>query len=190
MTRKSYAYALGPLALLGGVAGRCTPTPPTCHPTVIVGDSISADTRDEYENSIPGVLVDAIWGRGLDTNALGATFPTFREAIPGDLKKVCPDGEFVIQDDGGEMLWDLDDTLWVESITPDTVELVWVSPSNKLRPYIGEFQDNVRTALAEHPEATYVDWVAAATPDLLTDGLHANQDGQYVLNHLVWEATR
>jgi len=178
-------YALGPLAIL---AGSCQGVDSDrSHDVVIVGDSISVDNRNEFQASIPDVLVDAVWGRGPDVNAFGDV-PTFREAWPNAVSHA--ERWVVIQDDGGEQPITVEFAEWVVDQVPDHVCIGWVSPSNNGRDYIAESQNIVRMAIAEHPCSAYIDWHAVATPDLLTDGLHLNQQGQYVLNHLVWSATR
>jgi hypothetical protein len=178
------------LAGFGGFA-QCAPAPaPTLAPVVIVGDSITVDNRDEYQASIPGVVVDGIWGRGWDSNAGGQTFPTFRQAMAANIAKVAPGGSLVIHDDGGEGATTAEHVKYVTDLLPDDRRLVWVSPSNNNVPWTADSQQTILDGIQEQPDHVYVDWHSEATPDRLTDGLHLNQAGQSTLNHLVYWATR
>ena len=185
--RKHLAIALGAFALpFGGALQQCTPSYVEPHRVTIVGDSISVDTRDEFQQAIDDVHVNAIWGRGWDSNAGGQTFPTFRQAILAEVPNIEAGGWLIIQDDGGEGPTSPEIVAWVLSAVPDNVNIGWVSPSNNERSWTADSQANIRAA-----DVTYIDWhsVALANPQLLTDGLHLNQDGQWALTHVVWSVT-
>lgn len=165
-----------------------TPAPPPSYRVVIIGDSLSVDSRDEYQAHISGVYVDAIWGRGTTHNVDGATFPNIDQAVDTWANRVQPGGSLVIQDDGGETLITEAFVRSVADRLPDDRRLVWVSPNNTTISWGDQNRENVWNGLSSQPVSEYVDLFSVQAP-WLTDHTHLNAEGQLQLalmvNHVV-----
>jgi hypothetical protein len=194
--RRGRAFSLSLfLAAGGGLMQQCAPMPtaaPATYATVVVGDSITADAKDELATQ-KDIYVDGIWGRGIDSNAGGHTFPTLRTAVAAAAKKVKPQGWLVIQDDGGEGVTTPEFVKYVTDLLPDDRCLAWVSPSNDTTgaAWLADSQAAVTAGLLDQPCNAYIDWYTVSHEQgVLHDGLHANQDGQWLYNHLIWTTVR
>lgn len=184
--RRNLALALMAAALpFGGALSECTPTPDEDYRVIIVGDSITWDTREEFPVVIDDVLVDGERGRGWDSNLFGMPYPNFRQAIVDHADDVRPGGWLIIQDDAGTEPTTAATVAWVLSVVPDDVNIGWVSPSNNSAPWLVSSQQ----AIQAEPSVTYIDWHGTVKPHMLPDGLHPNQEGQWHLTHLVWSVT-